>query len=419
MARSPIQLVRALILALFLIAVTALGHAQSPPTPHTVPKSCGTPGQSACPSAPVSLTPWIYHADPGFGKDYPPFGSLAEADAYNQQQFTSGTGAWCTDTLTSTVTTGTSYSRGILVGQTFTLNYDATGYQPPAPSNCALSWKTSMNVLANRSYACPAHLQMVYQDSPLLGPSCAPMSRAVPNVQKQIGRSCNGGCTSGSTSSNSGATSPGSGSTTAADTVNVSSGNNYREEIDYAGSGSNPLRFVRSYNSLEGRYAVPPGAVGSPEFIWSFVGTGWRASYFQSLTPVTISDTGGTHTAVYATRPDGKVLIFVLSGGVYTPDADVGDSLVQTAAGWTYQTEDDVIESYTADGQLTSVTGRGQSPITVNYAIPGAPPTSVSDAFGHALQFGYDWDSQHHRVLVSVTDPAGQSIHYTYDSNDI
>jgi len=375
-------------------------------------------GTTCVPALAPSVTPWIFYADPGYNKNYPPFSSLAEADAYNHNVFTGGATGWCTETLTSTVTDQTVTQRGILVGQWFTLNYDVTGNKPPDTSNCGNSITTSMSVLANRSYGCPAHLQLVYQADPPIGPYCGTPSDPIPDVQKQIGSSCNGGCTSGSTSSNSGAASPGSANTTVSDPVNVSSGNNYREEVDYAGSGPNPLRFVRSYNSLEGNYAATHGGVGSPEFIGSVVGAGWRASYFQSLTPVTINDTSGVHSAIYASRPDGQVLIFVLSGGVYTPDADVGDSLVQTASGWSYQTQDDVIETYTSDGQLTSITRRGQSPITVNYSTPSAPPTSVSDAFGHMLQFTYGWDSSNHRVLTSVTDPAGHNIQYTYDTND-
>jgi RHS repeat-associated protein len=415
--RIPTPFVSVLGLALCLLALSTPGQAQTS-TPHTVAKSCGTPGQAACPASPPNITPWMYYADPGWGQTFPPFYSLAEADAYHRSYFTSVRRFWCTDTLTSTVTDDGDVHQGVLAERYFTLYYDATRSLTSDANDCSIRFSTSMTVHAGRSYGCPAHLQFSYQANPPIGPSCGAPSQPKPNVQKEIGRSCNGGCASGSTSSNSGAASPGAGSTTIGDPINVSSGNNYREEVDYSGSGSNALRFVRSYNSLEGNYAATRGGVDSPEFIWSFVGAGWRASYFQSLTPVTINDTNGAHTSVYATRPDGQVLIFVLSGGVYTPDADVGDSLVQTTSGWSYQTQDDVIETYTSDGQLTSVTHRGQSPITVNYATPGAPPTSVSDAFGHTLQFTYGWDSSKHRVLTSVTDPAGHTIQYTYDTHD-
>ena len=194
--------------------------------------------------------------------------------------------------------------------------------------------------------------------------------------------------------------------------VNVSNGNKYEAEADYAGGGANPLKFVRSYNSLE---AYLNWGVGLAQYN-PFMGSAWMASYFQYLIPMSVTDSSTTYNAVYAYRPDGRMIVFTQYGGVYSPDGDVADSLMQTGSGWQYQTADDTIETYSAAGQLVSVAPRGQAPITVNYGTAGDPPASVSDAFGHSLQFTYGVDSTGTKRLTTIADPAGANIQYAYDT---
>jgi RHS repeat-associated protein len=265
--------------------------------------------------------------------------------------------------------------------------------------------------MMQRTVACPVDATSLnYSSSPLTGPKCLPVS-SQPNPQKQLGDSCSSGC--GATGAgNSGGANSGSGSTKAGNPVNVSNGNKYEAETDYVGVGANPLRFVRSYNSLQ---AYITWGVGSAQFN-PFMGAAWMASYFQYLIPVSVTDSSTTYNAVYAYRPDGRVLVFSQYGGVYSPDGDVADSLVPYGTGWQYQTADDTIETYNAAGQLVSVAARGQAPITVNYSSAGDPPASVSDDFGHSLQFTYGLDATGAQRLTAITDPAGVNIQYAYDS---
>jgi RHS repeat-associated protein len=176
-----------------------------------------------------------------------------------------------------------------------------------------------------------------------------------------------------------------------------------------------PLVFERSYNSIEGPIEYYVGATSMPTGP-EFLGFGWTADFFQSLSPVTVTDSTGDHSAVYAFRPDGRVLVFSLYDGVYSPDGDTSDSLMQTDTGWEYQTADDTIEVYNAAGQLQSIARRGQAPITLTYANAGDPPTSVSDAFGHTLTFAYLQDATGTERLASINDPSGAIITYSYDS---
>ena len=121
-------------------------------------------------------------------------------------------------------------------------------------------------------------------------------------------------------------------------------------------------------------------------------------------------------------RPDGRVLMFTQYNSVYTPDADVADRLVQTSNGWEYQTADDTIETYDSFGDLLSIAKRGQAPITISRSNPGDPPSSVSDAFGHTLQFSYVLESLSGGSgvlrLGAITDPSGKKIQYVYTNNN-
>ena len=140
------------------------------------------------------------------------------------------------------------------------------------------------------------------------------------------------------------------------------------------------------------------------------------ASYFQSLQPVSVSDSPGTRTAIYALRPDGRILTFVLYQGVYVPDADVPDSVIAISGGYQYHAADDTIETYNAAGQLQTVTPRGGSPLTVHYLSGDHFPSSVNDAFGHTLMFSYAVVDGVYK-LVSFTDPSGAVVSFGYNGN--
>jgi RHS repeat-associated protein len=245
---------------------------------------------------------------------------------------------------------------------------------------------------AARLVSCPTGYSLGYQASPLQGPYCTEKANTqIPNKMNGC-PTCSGAVIKG-------------------DPVDASNGNLYESETDYAGAGNDPIKFVRSYNLWNLTYEATTGQS-------QYLGGAWSATYFQYLVPVSVTDSTTTYNTVYAYRPDGRVLAFNEYSGVYSPDGDVADSLVQTSSGWSYQTADDTIETYNAGGQLLSVAGRGQAPVTVNYATgsgPGDPPVSVSDAFGHTLQFSYSAGSYTAQQLASITDPAGHTITYTHN----
>jgi RHS repeat-associated protein len=365
------------------------------------------------------ITPWTYSSTVPVLVGSPPFNSVSEVLAA-QSEWLFVHSYLCSLTFSSPTDTGQSSSAyGILLQdllndpETFV---DASIGNPP----CTYHGSGYTQYLEHRAVYCPAPYTLVYQSSPQVGPYCKgpqpPPAPPVANVPKQIGtNNCSSGCPSSSTSSKPGGADAGSGRTIESDPVDVSNGSLFLTETDYSGSATDPIRFVRSYSSLAGwqRYGNS-GQQGGEQYM----GAGWSATYFQYLLPITVTDSATTYNAVYAYRPDGRMLVFTEYNGVYSPDGDVADTLAQTATGWQYQTADDTIETYNTSGQLISIAARGHAPLTVNYAsgaAPGDGPASVTDDFGHSLSFSYAATSSV-QYLASITDPAGNTVQYAYDT---
>lgn len=316
-------------------------------TPYSQGRFCGAPGQPACPPPPVIISPRLYEAQQPF-VPVPSqwFSNIADVVSWYQGEVLT---SWCTATYTGSTPVGTpSYTSGIETQYSQILSFaDTEG------TGCTYDMNSGEQVLAVRSNYCPSGYTLYYQSSPALGPFCggglaSPLPPPPPLHLKQQGDFCPGGCGAGTSSSNSGGADAGTGQIGKADPVNVSNGNKYQKEIDYVGVGTNPLKFVRTYNSLVGAslssYTPPAQA--------TLLGTSWSATYFQFLLPASVTDSNGTHNGVTAYRPDGRVLMFTQYNTVYTPDADVADRLVQTSNGWEYQTADDTIETYDSSGDL-------------------------------------------------------------------
>ncbi len=397
----PMALGLALTWAAIAVALASMQEATAA-TPHSQPKSCSYQSGPACPPVPPTPGVWAFSTDVFFGKSAPDatFHSLSDVSNWYTSYFGNPSNtAWCASTYVNTVEEANvwgpvpQYQDGIYIKDSFTMMFNDVGYtQPPPPApQCNAPFQSNADVLMQRTVACPANMNLTYSSSPLTGPSCA-LPPATPNPPKQLG------CCSGTT--------------TKGNPVNVSNGNKYQAEVDYVGVGNNPLKFVRSYNSLQ---AFITWGDGSPQD-GAFMGSAWTATYFQYLTAISVTDSTTTYNAVYAYRPDGRLIIFSQYNGIYSPDGDVPDSLMQTATGWQYQTADDTIETYDTNGQLVAIATRGQAPLTVTRSGVGDPPSSVADAFGHSLQFTYALDVSGDQRLVSITDPTGAQIQYAYDS---
>ncbi len=214
------------------------------------------------------------------------------------------------------------------------------------------------------------------------------------------------------------------------DPINSGTGNKFQIETDYAGTGIYPLRAARTYNNG----GTSPSSVESAAW-----GAQWRGVYDNYIT----SGTSGTLTTAIVKRHDGRQFFFSLVNGAWVGDADVVGKLTQlfdasgNPAGWTYVNEHDETETYNATGRLASITNRAGQSQTLAYSdgtatgsngayylnSNGTPTTNtmlagflirVTDPAGRTLQYGYD----SHNRIVKMTDPAGGVYLYTYDANN-
>jgi RHS repeat-associated protein len=194
------------------------------------------------------------------------------------------------------------------------------------------------------------------------------------------------------------------GDVTTPNPCNIGTGNKYLPQTDYVAGGNSPLSVERHYNS---NLIVNYPTSQSP---FPF-GPGWSARYFQRIkyTPY-----GSAPTAT-AYRPDGKQLVFEVSGSAFVGAPDVTDALTaqrdlsNVIIGWTYRTAGDVVETYDAGGRLLSITHRGGITETLQYT---ATSVTVSDNFGHQLVFAIAQNR-----VTQVTDPAGLAITYQYGTS--
>ena len=235
------------------------------------------------------------------------------------------------------------------------------------------------------------------------------------------------------------------GQCSAGNPINIQMGNKYQSETDYIGTGPNPLRFTRFYNSLAGRIsrannlyrftgtggatatraAVDPSQEsGVRAMATDSIGASWRHTYHRAL--VAYATPNLRTVSMY--RQDGKVLMFNEYSGSWHADGDVNFTLTeQTNAGettgWTVVSPGDEIETYDADGKLTAIADRNGNTVTLAYDSVGRLET-VTDHFGRTLTFGYatvlppgtEWfeDPTVVNQITSMTDPLGNVYQYNY-----
>ena len=190
------------------------------------------------------------------------------------------------------------------------------------------------------------------------------------------------------------------------DPISLPTGNVYEEVTDYTTTGQNPLVVTRYYNSAAG---APGGAFGN-----------WRWTYDRAL--------GISGSEIDAIRSDGKLISFFPDGhGGWNGVTDINLRLAQSGSTWTLTDWDDNVETYTAAGQLTSITARNGYTQTILYPALRPPtgiaarlgytqtsqPTSVTDSYGRTLTIAYDGNGQ----ISSITTPDGLVLSYTYGAS--
>ncbi|MDH1265678.1 DUF6531 domain-containing protein [Pseudomonas sp. GD03944] len=161
--------------------------------------------------------------------------------------------------------------------------------------------------------------------------------------------------------------------------INIAIGNKYQEESDYTGMGIYPIRFSRSYNSVDGY---------------------WRHNYSARL-----RISANTLTLV---KRDGNESRFTVSGSTITSELSELGKISQDGTNWIYLSPAQERFKFDNLGRLISTT----SPQGQTHALSYSSSTvTVVDDFGHTLTL-----TQDDRGQPLTMNTAGTSVTYNYDN---
>lgn len=200
--------------------------------------------------------------------------------------------------------------------------------------------------------------------------------------------------------------------------VNVTNGNMYLKQTDYALPSTGPaLAVTRTYNSNSKHTGL--------------FGRGWSSAYDESINPY-------DSNMVQLAEADGRATYFGRTAGPDTDlvplQTDFRGSLTQAANNeFVLTTKDGTVRRFNAAGKLISVADRVGNQTSLNYDSGGqlasAPDSfgrvlsfttnasglvlSTADAIGTIATYTYGGDNQ----LLAVTYADNSAFHFTYDSN--
>lgn len=200
------------------------------------------------------------------------------------------------------------------------------------------------------------------------------------------------------------------------DPISATNGNEYRQDTDVKSSPW--LTFRRFYNSSS---FVPSSTMGPK----------WRHSFDRRLD--LMPNSGADGGQLYARRPDGSMVRFYSTKGLWKADTDAAETLTESKdattgvrTGYTLRlAATNETERYDATGRLLTITDDNGWVTTLTYSdattAPATAPAAglliaVTDPQGRVLNLRYDAKSR----LSQVIDPAGQTIGYAYaDSGNL
>lgn len=188
-----------------------------------------------------------------------------------------------------------------------------------------------------------------------------------------------------------------SGTAFAGDPINIATGNTFERVTDYTPGTEQDPAVERYYNS------------GS-SVTEAHLGAHWRSGFAASI------DREDDTATLY--RPDGQVLVFTRSDDDWTADGDVTGKLQSLGGhdasdGWRYDTPDNTVELYDADGRLIEAQAPGRYDWTLTYDS-GGQLSRVASATGRDLTLSHDGQGR----ITKITLPDGGEIQYGYDDND-
>ncbi|MFN2497739.1 MAG: DUF6765 family protein [Pyrinomonadaceae bacterium] len=180
--------------------------------------------------------------------------------------------------------------------------------------------------------------------------------------------------------------------------VNVTNGNMYLQQGDYALPGAGPgIQITRTYNS-------------NSQGIGLF-GRGWSSQYDEAVVAY-------DNNLARLNRPDGRAIYLgraVGSSGVFAPlERDFHGSLAQNGgSGATVTTTDGSVRQFNSLGKLSSLADRIGNQTTLTYSN-GGKLAAVTDPVGRVLSFTTNSNGQ----VLSISDTMGTIATYTYGAGN-
>lgn len=191
------------------------------------------------------------------------------------------------------------------------------------------------------------------------------------------------------------------------DPINPATGNKYEVKHEFVGKGPFPIDFYWTYNSNGSGLTTTSQA--------HVLGVNRVHSYARALSIVSVDGV----TEAYATRADGNVEIFQLSGtawvGKQSNPAQL-TSILDSAgaiAGYKRTAANGEIELYGSDGKLQAITNAQGFNQQLSYDSNGLLQ-SVVDPLGRALVFVYNNAGQ----LIQLGLPDGNAVVLSYDTSN-
>lgn len=186
-----------------------------------------------------------------------------------------------------------------------------------------------------------------------------------------------------------------SGSSFGGNPINLQNGNKIQIESDYIANGRNPLKVVRSYNSLSTRQGV--------------FGYGWAANFEKKMIHLS-----GAIPEVEIQRDSGLIERFVKEEGRWQGKHINTATLIELPNGdFEYQSRNGWREIYSEQGQLVSETDIDD--YSLFYGYVASQLKTITDDAGRVLTFTYHADG----LVDTVTTPDQQVYKYEYSSNNL
>jgi RHS repeat-associated protein len=143
--------------------------------------------------------------------------------------------------------------------------------------------------------------------------------------------------------------------------VNIGSGNHYEVENDFTYNSTSPLMFNRYYNSQLQQ---------------------WSNNLQKRISIVTTSL--GTYATLFRNNGNGITFQENGSGGWTQTSPDLVGILTSTTSGFTYQSPEDITETYDTNGRILTETNIGGQSLTYSYNNNGFL-SAVNDQYGNTL----------------------------------